>query len=40
MIEIENVVSKSFSPNLIFRKEYDFQEDHVDRWPPKIDCKL
>ena len=36
MIEIENVVNKSCSPNLIFRLENNFQEDQVDIWPRKL----
>ena len=36
MIEIENVVNKSCSPNLIIRQENNFQEDSFDIWPWKL----
>ena len=36
MIEIENVVNKSCSPNLIFKKENYFQENQIDIWPQKL----
>ena len=36
MIEIENIVNKSWSPNLIFIQENNSQEDLVDTWPQKL----
>ena len=36
MIEIENVVNKSCSPNLIFREENNFRKYWVDIWPWKL----
>ena len=36
MIEIENVINESCSPNFIFGKENRFPEDSVDIWPRKL----
>ena len=39
MTKIENVVKKSYSPNLMSLKEIRFQEDSVNFWLQKLTLK-